>query len=707
MVKLKRVRIEHEVNCMTNHELFFSLTEDVKAEKFNDAYLLKLIEFWKLKSNEVDGNIFYAAYALHFGNYGVALEYAEKAFKTRKINLELWRILRDCYFHLGAYSRALLFAGYASHLYNEPVNLEIHREHLQASLDLFSLAMGCGDYAPMAPGRMCFGENGVENKASIYGGEFLPELYPQRPYHLWSGVYTEQEMMDYKGMLLAKIKDDPEMSMICGADFTFDLIKGEEIKDVVDVHVDNHATIIPLLGTERHQKIKFYTAENDTADWLGKWATSFFRLDKTTKISSEKPFIIGQPIELHHSSKRKRVVLNILIDALCWRAVQERDHNLVPYMLEFFQKGIIFTDHHSVSEYTYPSFTSIETGMYPQDTQIYSEVTAQVLNPEYLTMSEQMKRLGYYCVNIMGAGEGVYNGSARGYDRLITNAYTLSTCIGVERTIHHLEAFQECDQFLLLHTMDAHPWAAHTFQLPLTTQTNFELQERSMKDEKKRTSVYLPNRPIYHHWNEQGIRDVDQALKKLFDYLTTHYAEDEYIVQLYSDHGVPIYDEKNYILSEHQTGAALMLRGAGIPVKGFVDELTSAVDVYPILAHCADFSVGKNVAGNLPEVFGGKARDYVISMSMYPGIPLRLCIRTKEYECRAESQEALDEDGRTNLDDMSLAVYCRNSQQKIQSPELQDYFQKIIDEFSIKINNHGMQWPEMREKRKEWFEQGK
>lgn len=692
--------------CMKSKDLFFSLVEDVNKAKFDDEYLLKLIEFWKDKANEVDGNIFYAAYALHFKNYTVALEYAEKAVYKRKVNLELWRILRDCYFQLGNQPKALLYGGYADKLYNEPVNLELDRSNLQESLGLFSLAMGLGDYAPVAAGRMRMRENGVEMVSSIYGGEFLPELYPQRPYHLWSGVYTEQEMLDHKGMLLAKIKEDPDMAGIGAADFMFDLFKGQEIQDCVKIPSVDHSLIVPLAATEVHQKLMFQAGGSDTVSWLGKWAVSFFRLNQPTMISSEHPFIMGEPIKLQHSPKRRKVVLNILVDALSWRAVQDKNYQLVPHILEFFRQGVIFSNHFSVSEYTYPSFSTIETGMYPQDTQIFKEKTSQVLNPEYCTLSERMKELGYYCVNIMGCGEGVYNGSARGYDRLLSNAYALPAYVGVERTIHQLEAFQECDQFLLLHTMDAHPWRAHTFQLPVTTQTQVSLEERSLKDEKECTSVYLPSRQVYHHWNEQGIRDTDEALGRLFSYITAHYTEDEYIIQLYSDHGVPIYDEKNYVLSEHQTGAALMLRGAGVPVKGFVEELTSAVDIYPILAHLAGFSVGENVAGNLPAILGGEERDYVISMSMYPGLPLTLCIRTMDYECQAESREILDEDGRTNLDDRKMVIYSRGTRQEIHDMNIQNYFKKIIDEFIVDINNHGMQWPEMREKREKWFPSG-
>jgi hypothetical protein len=63
----------------------------------------------------------------------------------------------------------------------------------------------------------------------------------------------------------------------------------------------------------------------------------------------------------------------------------------------------------------------------------------------------------------------------------------------------------------------------------------------------------------------------------------------------------------------------------------------------------------------------------------------------------------IDEDGRTDLDDMVFSVYRRDNMQEIQSPKLNVYFRKIIDDFTRDINNHGMQWPEMRAKREEWY----
>ena len=400
------------------------------------------------------------------------------------------------------------------------------------------------------------------------------------------------------------------------------------------------------------------------------------------------------------------MVLNILLDGLCWRAVQEKNYELVPNLLQFFQKGVIFNNHYSVSEYTFPSLATIETGLYPWHSQIFNERGSHALNREYKSISERLQEMGYYCVNIMGDGAGIYNGIFRGYDRLLVNAYDNRTYQGVERTLHQLAAFGEADQFIFLHAADTHPWGAHEFQLPLTTQTAFPLSERSLKNEQRKTSVYLPERPLYHHWNAQGIRDCDAVLARLFAYLEANYVEDEYLISVYSDHGVPIYEAENYVLSGYQTGAAWMMRGRNVPQAGFVEELTSAVDLHAVLAHCLGFAAS-DIDGNLPAVFGGRPREYTVSMSMFPGIPYMACLRTADYECRAESREILDEDGRTDLENMKTTYYYRNTNREVQDTAVAEYFQRILRRETAAIDNNGTQWPDMRIARGAWFDERK
>ncbi len=691
-----------------NRAMFHKLLAYVQQGKYDDDYLQALIDFWQfLPENETDGNIFYAKYALYHKNYAVAYEYGHKAYAQRKINWELWRVLRDAAYGLGKMEEALLYAGFADKFYKESVRLDIPRTRLQGALNIFSLAMGRGNFAPVAVSKMVMTDRGMEERYAIFAGEFLPEEgEPTEEYQLFSAAFTEQEMINQKGRLLEYIKDIPEIASIGGADFVFDLIKAAPKGQSCHIPVGQDEVLVGLIGQTESQRVEFHSRHEDTADFLGKWATSFFRLREDTEIKSAEGVLCTPPVVLRHDKKRCKVVLNILLDALSWKAVQQEDYALVPNILKFFQKGIIFSNAYSVSEYTFPSVATIETSLYPYHSQIFNEKASHSLNREYKSLSERLHDKGYYCVNIMGDGTGVYTGIMRGFDRLIVNAYDCRTYQGVERTIHQLEAFKETDQFIFMHTADTHPWAAHTYQLPLTTQTAFELEERSLKNEQKKASVYLPNRPIYHHWNKQGIKDSDAALAKLFTYLEENYDDDEYLITLYSDHGVAIYDEKNYILSRYQTGTAFMMRGRNVPQVGFVDELVSVLDIYPSLAKCLGFPA-ENIDGNLPEVLGGRRRDYTASMSMFPGIPYILCIRNQEYECHVMFAEILDEDGRADLSKARIKLYRKDTDDEIHNTEVETYFRKIIEQLTRAVDNNGTQWPEMRSARAEWFDKRK
>ena len=687
-----------------NMELFHKLLAYGKRNEYNDNYLQTLIEFWQLHpENEVEGNILYALYAKAHGNYAVALEYGLKAYAKRKINWTLWCILRDCFYAQNDIEKAALFAAKADKFYNEPVDIEFPRDKLEAALGALTLGMGRGIYAPVADFRMRFTAQGMTGGRAIFAGEFLPEFVSENKYRFFSAAYVETELQDDKGRLLDFIKDNPEMSFISGGDFTYDLIKLADLGEEVRISVDDAPVVIGLVGRELHQQINFTSSKGRALSYLGKWANSFYRIEETTDIYSKKGLLCTAPIILKHSPKRCKVVLNVLLDGLCWRAVQEKNYELVPNMLQFFQQGVIFNNHYSVAEYTYPSLASIETGLYPQHSQIFNDKIYHTLNREYKSISERMHELGYYCVNIMGDSAGGYNGTMRGYDRMIVNCCGGTPLYkGMERTIRHLEAFNETDQFIFLHAADPHLWSAHTYQLPLSTQTKLNIQQRSLKDEAEKTSVHLPQRDIYHHWNQQGIKYCDEQMARLFTYLTENYAENEYLLTVYSDHGSPIYDKTNFVLSEHQNSSAFMMRGHEVPQLGMVEELTSAVDIYPTLGKCLGFSAD-NIDGNLPASFGGKEREYTVSMSMYPPSSYNICLRTSEYECQASSRECIDEDGRADLSDMKVEIYSRENGELVDDVTVNDYFQQLLERETREIDNHGTQWPNMRAARPEWF----
>ena len=685
--------------------LFQTLLDMAARARYDDDFLAALVAYREMYPQSEKFAIFFARYALYHGNTEVALEYAREAEKLRPLNYMVWQLLAEVLRARGEAEEALLYAGLGAEFYQAPMNAAIERERLEASLAMLSKTVGVGNYAPFMTKWMVMTEAGLEARCHVVVGDFLPIRYGEKPVW-WVGAYAEQEHLGAKGWLASQHVEDEGFVRRGGADFIFDIHRAEVVEGRLTVEA-SEPVLLPLLGSTQQQTVHFRAAGVDDSAWLGQWETSFFRVEGRTEITSSAPFVQGTPVVVGHSPKRRRVVLNILLDGLCWKEMIRENFRYVPNLVKFFSKGIIFNDHFSVSEYTLPSLATIKTGRYPHHSQIFNRYMATVLSPAYATISEEMRALGYYCVSLMGDGSEIYSGCDGGFDRMLVNSYALPTYVGVERAIRQMEAFGEVDQYLVLHTTDTHPWSAQDYQVALAAQTKLSLADRLAGGATRISSVYLPHTPLYTCANQQGIAQADRSLGVLFDYLTTHYREEEYIVQVFSDHGVPIYDEAPDILSENQVGAALMMRGAGVPALGFVDELTSAVDLYPIMGHHAGFAVPEDVDGSLPKALGGEGRPYAVSASVFPGQTYKLALRTKTHEFRLESKEAVDEDGTVDLSDAAMGLYTRGAERReTEDAALWDYFLDIARRLTASFNDEGHHWPAMRAARPLWFPSG-
>ena len=465
-------------------------------------------------------------------------------------------------------------------------------------------------------------------------------------------------------------------------DFPFDLMKAEECSDIHVEPVDGIPVLLPIAAKVAQQCLRFSNEFMDHTRRLSKAEFNFYRIEEPITVRSELPFIVGAPIVLQHSPQRRKIVLNILADGLSWREMCWENYELVPNIARFFGKGVIFDNCFSTSEYTYPALSSIETGLYQHHTQIAAPGKPFAMPSNCVTISEQMKALGYYCVNIQGDAEGVYNGTTRGFDRLIVNHWISRVSDGVERTIRHLEAFEECDNFLLMHFEDAHPYNAD-MSTPVGAQTHLPLVD-ALQEQDTAASVFLKPNPLSQYVNRSEIRAMDRQLGYLFDYLTTNYEDDEYIVLLYSDHGTSVHARSPYLMSEEQTGAALMARGAGVPALGRVDELTSSVDIYKILGKLAGYPIdAAHLDGNLPEAFGGQRREYTVSNSIYPGQTYKICVRTEQHAFHLETEEFAQEDGTISLDRYTYHIHERSeSYREVFDDALARYFMDIVWEYT-------------------------
>lgn len=618
--------------------------------------------------------LFRAETALSCADIESALHWGQAAYEKRKMSTEVCDFLYRAYRTAGQPARAVLFGALAGKRVEEDIpNDPAARAEC---LDALSLAHTDMQFAPLQM-RASWTGSGIEERWKIALCDPLPRFSAYLPAYR-TGIYNPYGLVHVKSYEIAQVNavtDHPDYPFF--NDTVFDVMKAEETQ-TYDIVTDDRPVLLPLAAKEDMQPVSFRTADVERTVTFGRGEFGFYRIEGAVTIRADAPFLVGAPIVLRHSPQRRKLVLRILADGFSWAGIRTEAAELVPHIVDFFARGVLFDHSFSTAEYTYPALASIEAGVYQHKTQIATPGTTFALAPSYVTISEQMKRLGYYCTNVQGDGEGIYSGATRGYDRLIVNRWILHAAEGVERVVRHLEAFDECDNFLFLHFSDTHPYNSN-ISVPAYATTHLPLAE-SLREEDVSASVFLKPNPLNRYINRVEIRAMDRQLGYLFDYLTSHYEEDEYIVLLYSDHGASIYARSPYLLSEEQTGAALMVRGAGVPQPGRVDELTSSVDIYKILGKLAGYSIdAPYLDGNLPEVFGGKRREYTVSNSIYPGQTYKICVRTEHHAFHLETEEFTRGDGTVSFERYQYHIHERNeAYREVFDDALARYFLAIV-----------------------------
>ena len=652
-----------------------NLADAIEARAFRDKTQKMAEEYHALRPSGELYELFYAEAALFYGNIDKALYYGEAAYKKRKMSVRTCDFLARAYCAAGRPDRALLFQLLSRA--DPPEHLpEDDPELLERCLHALTAGYTPARYAPLI--REAYQQDGkLDTRLCIHIGTEVLRFSEDLPQYR-VGVYNPYGMM-HMGSRLVDLMNTAtkEYQFLIYHDFTFDLMKAD-VKNNIRMEPNGYKLLLPIAAKEDQQTLFFQGENIDRSMVLGRGEFNFYRIEHSVMIRANQPFLMGEPIILGHDQRRRKVVLNILADGLCWKEMQRDRYAWIPNIMRFFGKGVIFDHSYSTAEYTYAGLTTIETGLYQHHTQITEPGQPFALDPGYVTMSEQMKGLGYYCVNIQGDGEGVYNGATRGYDRLILNHMMLHAADGVERVIRHLAAFDECDNFLLMHFGDTHPYNSD-ISTPVAAATHLPLVD-VLQEQDMAASVFLKPNPLSCDVNHRAIQEADRQLGYLFDYLEQHYEEDEYVVLLYSDHGTSVYARSSYLMSEEQTSAALMARGAGVPGLGRVDELTSSVDIYKILGKLAGYPVdAPHLDGNLPEAFGGQRREYTVSNSIYPGQTYKICVRTERYAFHLETAEFTREDGTISLDRYTYHIHERSENyREIFDDALAQYFLDIV-----------------------------
>ena len=639
---------------------------------YDDDYCSGLLQLEQ--RTEDKSQVLYLKARMHYaaGEYGMAADAMVGAIRYRAINFDYWALLVEIYEKLSNRPMQSFFAtllavngGSVDDRFLLPMNDD---DGIQA--------VGQARIAPSSAPfyvQFFFHEGKLDDGYGNLAGRYI-QWWNKEEYCNFCCVYNNREWRN-KRAGLASLLHEKHSTPHDYCEFPYELMKCVERRKLRVHCPKGRECIIPIAATEIGQRLSFSREDNCKEISGSKWEFSFYRLDEgNTTITSDYNFQVAKPIPLCHSKHRRKLVLNILADGLPWQVLKKQGYKSVPNIMRFFSKGVIFDNHFSVSEYTFPALAGIETGCYPYNNQIFNDKILVHLADEFATISEQMNALGYYCVNLISDGSGIYNDVLRGFDRQIISQITVPAYEGVNRVIEHLEAFAETDNYVYIHVSDPHPYNSNV-QLSPYAQVQLPWKERVF--EEYDTSVNKKCNELNMLENQHSIKLMDRYFGLLFDYIEEHYAEDEYLVSLYSDHGVSIYDNENYILSENQSGAAMMLRGAPIPKLGLVEELTSSVDFYPIMARYLDFPLSyEHIDGCLPKTFGGDGRKYAASMSIFPGQTFKLCLRNERYEFRLESVLPVLLDGRVDMSDYRIQIYSRNNRQKVHNEGIRRQFLK-------------------------------
>ena len=690
---------------------FYDLLARAERDAYDEDFLTMLAAYRQASctcgggEDSPHADIFAAEYLLAQGDAAGAIVCGERAFRLRVVEPYVWDVLTRAYVAAGRYADALVMQGCLVNLCGVPLTLNLPTEILDAhTLARLSVALSQPSYAPFATRMHYAADQGLIENGALFLGEFLP-VSPQITPPYYVGVYTEQGMQGDRVWQIDALRSTPGTDYFGGGDVTFELIRGTRVKDRAAICLaPNEQVVLPVLGTvlpvpdvQEAQKLHIQTHTVDDTAWLNVGTPNYFRLDETTQLRSEADFIIGTPICLGHSPARKKCVLNLFVDALPWQVLRTAFAEHMPQTAQFFARGTIFDQHFSVLEYTYPSLPTIETGMYPQHTGIFSEWAAIELREDIITISERARDAGYATSSLMGDGIGIYNGVTRGYDRLVVSPYRLNAYEGVERTIRYLEGCADADHYIFLHFGDVHPWGGETFQISAAAQMQLPLVGRLSGSKEKVTSPYLRPSAFYQTAFWQALHDTDRALGALFAYLTAHYAPEDYLVSLCSDHGVPIFSKEHYIVDTQLTGATWMMRGAGVPEGIVADELTSAVDIYPTLAHLLDFPVDEGVDGVLPRTLGGTGRDITFSNSLFPRKHYHLAARARDYTLCLRTLDPVSLSGTADLARAETAIYPRAHEgiagYEVDSPALRAFFYPRVRAFLQGIGNNGELFP--------------
>ncbi|AWZ48185.1 sulfatase [Clostridiaceae bacterium 14S0207] len=468
--------------------------------------------------------------------------------------------------------------------------------------------------------------------------------------------------------------------------YKVEIFKSNKINNL-QLEIKKNNTIIPVMKLKDESQIeisvnsKKYTLNKGLSN---RYYYYNFKKGENIEIRSKDEFILGNPIELGVDYNKPKLILNVFVDGLSQKFIEENGlKQVMPNAYKFFNEGTICTNTYVSGEWTYVSLASFFTGMYSTHHKIYHPDFSSFSLYDKKTYSEIFQENGYFTAKIDGEWRSTPTvGYVKGIDRYLyqPSVMGMHTDEVINETIEHLDTFKEKNNFIWMCLQDLHD-IADEYENRISVQTNNPIETRIFTKTNE-TSVRkgYDEKKIYKYGTQ--LKRIDRYLGLLFNYIKDNYEEDEYIVSLIADHGQGYFVKSGKFLDDGRTKIAMMLRGKNIP-KGKCDEMVQGLDLFPIILNSINIKNENLNDGNIPKYFGGtKGRKYTYSESIFPKSPYRATINDLKHKFFFETKEECQNDGRFKIDGYKFKLINKNTEKdetKLYKEKVEEYLKIIFE----------------------------
>ena len=414
--------------------------------------------------------------------------------------------------------------------------------------------------------------------------------------------------------------------------------------------------------------------------------------NQKTTIKSDLDFIIGDKIKINEKSKNEhKLVLLIFVDGL-----YELENlgigkltELMPNTSNFFKKGTIFSKHYANAEWTLASFPNIFTGGYTQNHGLFHPKKNYEIGKHYDTLGTLFKKKNYMTFQVGGGWRmNPAYGYIKGFDRTIFKK-EMDCKEVISEFIENNKTFERRDQFSWLNFNELHHFLKQTPSIISARNLSYDFLKKNIDDNKK--SLFKNYDPVKIEVLKSEMKRLDFYLSSLYNYIEQNYSENEYLINLVTDHGHAFLDNSNYILSKSRNHIPWFLRGRNIPHHKS-NELTENVDIFKTLVENCKLDKSNILSdGNVPRDLGGsKERDHVFAQSIYPGQKYKAVIKDKKYELRFETQDTVKDNGKFELEPYRVKFTLLDSNKDEINDNIKEKFIRIclnhVSDWLNKVN---------------------